>query len=163
MATDNEKTDEFAERLAAVEAEQARLKGADTRDEQLMKVAIRDPIPSPQVRAQIARQFAAVQARRDAVEARAEEHRQQAIRDAPKQLKRNREVAALEEKYRGHAAAVEREQQGANEAWAAIVALRAKPLSREAAALPPIFPPGIPIRVEDDPSDRRRWRLGGGR
>jgi hypothetical protein len=150
MATDNEKTDEIAERLAAVEAEQARIKDADPVAKQ-MATLMRGPVPSPAARDAEARQLAAIQARRDAVEARAEEHRQQAIRDAPKQLKRDREVAALEEQYRGHAAAVEREQQSANEVWAAIIALRAKPLSREAAALPPIFPPSRPIRVGDDP------------
>jgi hypothetical protein len=99
MATvDNTQTDEQStvERIAAVEAELARLKGAETPLEAAMKVVMRDPVPSGYMREMFACQESARIARVRAVEVAVEAAALEARVHAPEIKKHERKLAEME-------------------------------------------------------------------
>jgi uncharacterized coiled-coil protein SlyX len=139
-------------------AELARLKGAETPLEAAMRVAMRSPEPSSAwVREGLARQEAARLARVRAVEAAAEQLELERRVRAPEIAKHQRKLAAISARVAEEREAFEKHA----DKLAELEGERAG-VMREA----PVFAPpsmGRPIKVGDDPSDRRRWRLGGTR
>jgi hypothetical protein len=153
--TEEDRLAEIERQMAAQAAELERLRGRDPQTA-MMRVLEAPRTVSPVALEREARDRAAAVARQAAVDERHALHESQRFRDAPLQAARDQEIAELERRHREALDAVAEAERVADRARAAVIELRNRPLSREAAELPPIHEPAAPIRVGAGWNDDKR-------
>jgi hypothetical protein len=151
-------TETVTSRIAAIEAELARLRNPGRKDSE---PALPPKLVSPDAQAAEQRQRADAAARQAQAEAYAAECARQAERDAPKRAKRDKQIAALAERRDAAQATADRAEREADELTGEIRAIEREPLSPEIPK-PACMQPR-PILVGDPPESvaelaRRRGR-----